>query len=152
MNPGGNAGVPCFNVWVWCRSCGAQAVSSRKNAAKAVMPALQDLIAIVKTRRIDIIVVYKVDRLTRSLADSAKRPKTRGCRRQAETGRFVPDCLVADAVCDEPVSRLFCLNLPVICRIPLENWPPRYLGARNPPWIQQIIPPSMTTGELAITA
>ncbi len=35
-------------------------------------PALQDLLSAVKTRRIDVIVVYKVDRLTRSLADFAK--------------------------------------------------------------------------------
>src|SRR5215208_8313299 len=32
-------------------------------------PALQRLLADVKTRRINVIVVYKVDRLTRSLAD-----------------------------------------------------------------------------------
>jgi len=35
-------------------------------------PALQELISAVKARRLDIIVVYKVDRLTRSLADFAK--------------------------------------------------------------------------------
>jgi site-specific DNA recombinase len=35
-------------------------------------PALQDLLADVRLRKIDIIVVYKVDRLTRSLADFAK--------------------------------------------------------------------------------
>src|SRR5205085_1463281 len=35
-------------------------------------PALQDLIADVRARRIDIVVVYKVDRLTRSLADFAR--------------------------------------------------------------------------------
>src|SRR5437667_8758505 len=35
-------------------------------------PALQDLIADARARRIDIVVVYKVDRLTRSLADSAR--------------------------------------------------------------------------------
>ena len=35
-------------------------------------PALQRLLADVKQRRIDVIVVYKVDRLTRSLADFAK--------------------------------------------------------------------------------
>ena len=35
-------------------------------------PALQNLLDAVKARRIDIIVVYKVDRLTRSLADFAK--------------------------------------------------------------------------------
>jgi site-specific DNA recombinase len=37
-----------------------------------VRPALQQLLADVQARRIDIIVVYKVDRLTRSLADFAK--------------------------------------------------------------------------------
>ena len=35
-------------------------------------PGLQDLLNAVRSRRIDIIVVYKVDRLTRSLADFAK--------------------------------------------------------------------------------
>ena len=35
-------------------------------------PALQNLLDDVGTRRIDIVVVYKVDRLTRSLADFAK--------------------------------------------------------------------------------
>ncbi|MBV8471977.1 MAG: recombinase family protein, partial [Hyphomicrobiales bacterium] len=35
-------------------------------------PALQKLLADIKERRIDIVVVYKVDRLTRSLADFAK--------------------------------------------------------------------------------
>jgi site-specific DNA recombinase len=35
-------------------------------------PALQRLLADVKTRKVDVIVVYKVDRLTRSLADFAK--------------------------------------------------------------------------------
>ena len=35
-------------------------------------PALQRLLDDVRTRRIDAIVVYKVDRLTRSLADFAK--------------------------------------------------------------------------------
>ena len=35
-------------------------------------PALQKLLADIKERRIDVIVVYKVDRLTRSLADFAK--------------------------------------------------------------------------------
>jgi site-specific DNA recombinase len=35
-------------------------------------PALQQLIADIKTHKIDVVVVYKVDRLTRSLADFAK--------------------------------------------------------------------------------
>src|SRR6516225_6134089 len=35
-------------------------------------PALQDLLTEVRSGKIDIIVVYKVDRLTRSLADFAK--------------------------------------------------------------------------------
>ena len=35
-------------------------------------PALQDLLSAVRVRRLDVIVVYKVDRLTRSLADFAK--------------------------------------------------------------------------------
>jgi site-specific DNA recombinase len=35
-------------------------------------PALQQLVADIKARKIDVIVVYKVDRLTRSLADFAK--------------------------------------------------------------------------------
>jgi site-specific DNA recombinase len=45
------------------RSCGSS-FSSR--------PALQRLLADVKAGKIDVIVVYKVDRLTRSLADFAK--------------------------------------------------------------------------------
>jgi DNA invertase Pin-like site-specific DNA recombinase len=35
-------------------------------------PALQKLLADIQERRIDIVVVYKVDRLTRSLTDFAK--------------------------------------------------------------------------------
>jgi hypothetical protein len=35
-------------------------------------PALQQLVAAIRSRRIDIVVVYKVDRLTRSLTDFAK--------------------------------------------------------------------------------
>src|SRR5688500_19052733 len=35
-------------------------------------PALQQLLAAIRERRIDVVVVYKVDRLTRSLADFAK--------------------------------------------------------------------------------
>ena len=42
-------------------------------------PALQRLLADIRERRIDVVVVYKVDRLTRSLADFAKlvEPKER---------------------------------------------------------------------------
>ncbi len=39
---------------------------------KMERPALQKLLEDVKARKIDVIVVYKVDRLTRSLADFAK--------------------------------------------------------------------------------
>src|SRR5215207_3011695 len=35
-------------------------------------PALQDLLLAIQARRIDVVVVYKVDRLTRSLTDFAK--------------------------------------------------------------------------------
>src|SRR5262249_10896158 len=35
-------------------------------------PALQQLLADIRARKIDVVVVYKVDRLTRSLADFAK--------------------------------------------------------------------------------
>ena len=35
-------------------------------------PALQDLLADIRASRIDIVVIYKVDRLTRSLADFAR--------------------------------------------------------------------------------
>ena len=38
-------------------------------------PALQKLLEDVKARKIDVVVVYKVDRLTRSLADFEGRPK-----------------------------------------------------------------------------
>jgi len=42
------------------------------SGASLVRPALQDLLTEVRAGKIDIIVVYKVDRLTRSLADFAK--------------------------------------------------------------------------------
>src|SRR6188472_225095 len=42
------------------------------SGASLQRPALQQLLDAVRARRIDIIVVYKVDRLTRSLADFAK--------------------------------------------------------------------------------
>ena len=42
------------------------------SGASLERPALQRLLADVRGRRIDIVVVYKVDRLTRSLADFAK--------------------------------------------------------------------------------
>ena len=35
-------------------------------------PALQQLLAAIRERRVDVVVVYKVDRLTRSLTDFAK--------------------------------------------------------------------------------
>src|SRR6266480_533332 len=42
------------------------------SGASLERPAMQALLADVQARRIDIVVVYKVDRLTRSLADFAK--------------------------------------------------------------------------------
>jgi site-specific DNA recombinase len=42
------------------------------SGASTVRPALQQLLADVRSRNVDIVVVYKVDRLTRSLADFAK--------------------------------------------------------------------------------
>src|SRR6476661_3933194 len=42
------------------------------SGASLERPALQRLLADIRARRIDVIVVYKVDRLTRSLADFAK--------------------------------------------------------------------------------
>ena len=39
---------------------------------RCVRPALQRLLVDVKARKVEVIVVYKVDRLTRSLADFAK--------------------------------------------------------------------------------
>jgi len=42
------------------------------SGGSTVRPALQRLLADIRDRRIDIVVVYKVDRLTRSLADFAK--------------------------------------------------------------------------------
>ena len=46
-------------------------------------PALQRLLADITAGRVDIVVVYKIDRLTRSLADFARssRSSTRGARR-----------------------------------------------------------------------
>ena len=42
------------------------------SGASLARPALQALLAQVRERKIDVVVVYKVDRLTRSLADFAK--------------------------------------------------------------------------------
>ena len=42
------------------------------SGASLIRPALQTLLEAVRAKKIDIIVVYKVDRLTRSLADFAK--------------------------------------------------------------------------------
>jgi site-specific DNA recombinase len=42
------------------------------SGASLERPALQALLELVRARKIDIVVVYKVDRLTRSLADFAK--------------------------------------------------------------------------------
>src|SRR5438445_12941817 len=42
------------------------------SGASLARPALQMLLADVRARKVDIVVVYKVDRLTRSLADFAK--------------------------------------------------------------------------------
>ena len=42
------------------------------SGASLERPALQQLLELVRARKIDVIVVYKVDRLTRSLADFAK--------------------------------------------------------------------------------
>jgi site-specific DNA recombinase len=42
------------------------------SGASLIRPALQDLLQLVEAGKVDIIVVYKVDRLTRSLADFAK--------------------------------------------------------------------------------
>ena len=46
-------------------------------------PALQQLLADITAGRVDIVVVYKIDRLTRSLADlpRSSRSSTRGTRR-----------------------------------------------------------------------
>src|ERR1700752_3105896 len=42
------------------------------SGASLERPALQALLADIRDRRVDIVVVYKVDRLTRSLSDFAK--------------------------------------------------------------------------------
>ena len=42
-------------------------------------PALRRLLADIKEQRVDVVVVYKVDRLTRSLADFAKLTDLSGC-------------------------------------------------------------------------
>ena len=58
----------------WMLSRGALAAPSDPwnfDASDVPPPALQRLLADVKTRKVDVIVVYKVDRLTRSLADFA---------------------------------------------------------------------------------
>ena len=53
-------------------------------------PALKKLLDDVRARRIDVIVVYKVDRLTRSLADFAKLVDGRVARHCYLTGRLLP--------------------------------------------------------------
>src|SRR5205809_3103004 len=55
--------------WMLIRSRYADGVYS---GGSIVRPALQRLLADVRARKVDVIVVYKVDRLTRSLADFAK--------------------------------------------------------------------------------
>ena len=60
-----------------CRSSGWRLVEDRYDdgafsGASLDRPALQRLLAQVRAEQIDVIVVYKVDRLTRSLADFAK--------------------------------------------------------------------------------
>ena len=55
--------------WVLARTCYDDGGFSGGNMER---PALQRLLADVQGGRIDIIVVYKVDRLTRSLADFAR--------------------------------------------------------------------------------
>jgi len=52
--------------WVLARSCYDDGGFSGGNLER---PALQRLLADIRAGRIDIVVVYKVDRLTRSLAD-----------------------------------------------------------------------------------
>ena len=52
------------------RCCGPNMTTAASPAA--IRPALQRLLADVQAGKIDVIVVYKVDRLTRSLADFAK--------------------------------------------------------------------------------
>jgi hypothetical protein len=46
------------------------------SGASLERPALQQLLADVRAGKIDIVLVYKVDRLTRSLADFANRPRS----------------------------------------------------------------------------
>ena len=46
------------------------------SGASLERPALQQLLAVIREGQVDIIVVYKVDRLTRSLADFAKLVET----------------------------------------------------------------------------
>jgi site-specific DNA recombinase len=65
-------------------------------------PALQQLLEEVQARRIDVIVIYKVDRLTRSLADFAKLHRLNGGRYFADSNNpsghdEVPSLTVAKA-------------------------------------------------------
>ena len=57
-------------------------------------PALQRLLADIDAGKIDVVVVYKVDRLTRSLADFAKMVElfdaTRACRSSRSPRRSTP--------------------------------------------------------------
>jgi site-specific DNA recombinase len=55
--------------WVLARACYDDGGFSGGNMER---PALQRMLADIRARRIDIVVVYKVDRLTRSLADFAR--------------------------------------------------------------------------------
>jgi Resolvase, N terminal domain len=84
------------------------------SGASLERPALQQLLADVRAGKIDIVLVYKVDRLTRSLADFAQRFQTRCWRRRVLGGsaganypfeksrRFPPNLVTRDG------SRLSC--------------------------------------------
>src|SRR5712692_7907271 len=54
-------------------------------------PALQRLLADIRAGRIDVVVVYKVDRLTRSLADFARLVAEADCKALVAPSPFGPD-------------------------------------------------------------
>ena len=89
-------------------------------------PALQSLLDDIRARKVDVVVVYKVDRLTRSLADFAKLVElfeTHGVSFVAVTQQF------------NTTTSMGRLTLNVLCHLPSSsgNWPASAFATNSPP-------------------